>query len=49
MDEFATRLSGSVKHIVVLKGGMGVKQRRAIAEQLTAIHSISFLFSKYVN
>jgi superfamily II DNA or RNA helicase len=37
VDEFATRLSGLVKHIVVLKGGMGAKQRRAVAEQLTAI------------
>lgn len=37
MDEFASRLTGLVKHIVVLKGGMGAKQRRAIAEQLTAI------------
>ncbi len=37
VDEFATRLTGLVKHIVVLKGGMGAKQRRAIAEQLTAI------------
>ena len=37
MDEFATRLNGLVKHIVVMKGGMGVKQRRAIAEQLAAI------------
>ena len=37
VDEFAARLAGSVKHIVVLKGGMGAKQRRAIAEKLTAI------------
>ena len=37
VDEFATRLVGLVKNIVVLKGGMGVKQRRAIAEQLMAI------------
>ncbi len=37
VDEFASRLTGLVKHIVVLKGGMGAKQRRAIAEQLTAI------------
>jgi len=37
VDEFAARLAGLVKHIVVLKGGMGVKQRRAVAEQLTAI------------
>jgi superfamily II DNA or RNA helicase len=37
VDEFASRLTGLVKHIVVLKGGMGAKLRRAIAEQLTAI------------
>ena len=29
MDEFASQLTGLVKHIVVLKGGMGAKQRRA--------------------
>ena len=37
MDEFAGRLNGLVKHVVVLKGGMGVKQRRGVAEQLAAI------------
>ena len=37
LDEFASQLTGLVKHIVVLKGGMGAKQRRAVAEQLTAI------------
>ena len=37
VDEFASRMAGMVKHVVVLKGGMGAKQRRAIAEQLTAI------------
>jgi superfamily II DNA or RNA helicase len=37
VDEFTSRLTDLVKHIVVLKGGMGAKQRRAIAEQLTAI------------
>jgi superfamily II DNA or RNA helicase len=37
VNEFAVRLTGLVKHIVVLKGGMGAKQRRAIAEQLSAI------------
>ena len=39
VDEFATRLVGLVKHIVVLKGGMGAKQRRAVSEQLRAIPS----------
>lgn len=38
LDDFAARLNGLVKHLVVLKGGMGIKQRRAIAEQLTSIH-----------
>ena len=37
VDEFATRLTGLVKHIVTLKGGMGIKQRRAVAEKLTTI------------
>jgi hypothetical protein len=37
MDEFASRRTGVVKRLVVLKGGMGAKQRRAIAEQLTTI------------
>ena len=37
VDEFASRLTGLVKHIVVLKGGMGAKHRRAVAEQLTFI------------
>ena len=37
VDEFASRLTGLVKHIVVLKGGMGAKQRRAIVGQLTSI------------
>lgn len=37
IDEFAGRLAGLVKHVIILKGGMGAKQRRAIAEQLAAI------------
>jgi superfamily II DNA or RNA helicase len=37
VDEFATRLTGLVKHVVTLKGGLGVKQRRSVAEQLNAI------------
>lgn len=37
VEEFAKRLSGLVKHIVVLKGGMGAKQRREIAERLKSI------------
>jgi superfamily II DNA or RNA helicase len=37
VDDFAARLSGLVRHVVVLKGGMGAKQRRVAAEQLTSI------------
>jgi superfamily II DNA or RNA helicase len=37
VDEFAPRIAALVKHVVVLKGGMGVKQRRAVAAQLKAI------------
>jgi superfamily II DNA or RNA helicase len=37
VDDFANRLSGLVKHIVVLKGGMSAKQRRQIAERLSSI------------
>ena len=29
LQYFATRLSGAAKHVFVLKGGMGKKQRRA--------------------
>jgi len=32
IDEFAGRLNGLVKHVLVLKGGMGIKQRRGITE-----------------
>jgi len=37
LDEFATRLNGLVKNVIVMKGGMGVKQRRSVAEQLVSI------------
>ena len=37
LDDFAARLHGKVKHLVILKGGMGAKQRRAVAESLVAI------------
>ncbi|MCX5659624.1 MAG: DEAD/DEAH box helicase family protein [Planctomycetota bacterium] len=39
LDDFAARLHGHVKHIVILKGGMGAKQRRAVTEQLATIPS----------
>ena len=34
---FVTRLSGRVKHLFVLRGGMGKKQRRQIAEAMVAV------------
>jgi len=37
IDEFVSRIGALVKHVVVLKGGMGLKQRRAVAEQLKAV------------
>ena len=37
LDEFAGRLAPMVQNVVVLKGGMGVKQRRAITDQLKQI------------
>ncbi len=37
LDEFVARLAGLVKHIIVLKGGMGARQRRSLAEQMAAI------------
>ncbi|HQR05517.1 MAG TPA: hypothetical protein PLN21_01780 [Gemmatales bacterium] len=40
LDEFATRLNGLVKNVIVMKGGMGVKQRRSIAEQRVSIPDV---------
>jgi very-short-patch-repair endonuclease len=37
LDRFESALSASVPHVVVLRGGMGKKQRRAAAERLAAI------------
>ena len=37
LDRFESVLSASVPHVVVLRGGMGKKQRRREAERLTAI------------
>ncbi len=37
VDEFVSRIGTLVRHVVVLKGGMGVKLRRAVMEQLKAI------------
>jgi superfamily II DNA or RNA helicase len=37
LQYFATRLSGAAKHVFVLKGGMGKKQRRLIAEAMAAV------------
>jgi superfamily II DNA or RNA helicase len=37
LDELARRLEGKVRHLVVLRGGMGARKRRAVAAQLEAI------------
>ena len=37
LDRFESVLSASVPHVVVLRGGMGKKQRQAEAERLAAI------------
>ncbi|MFP5205188.1 MAG: TOTE conflict system archaeo-eukaryotic primase domain-containing protein [Acidobacteriota bacterium] len=37
LQYFATKLNGAVKHLFVLKGGMGKKQRRQIAEALAGV------------
>lgn len=37
LDELARRLDGRVRHLVILRGGMGARQRRAVAAQLEAI------------
>ena len=37
VDEFAERLKGFAKNVIVLKGGAGKKQRKALAEQMAFI------------
>ena len=37
LDRFESALSASIPHVVVLRGGMGKKQRQAAAERLAAI------------
>lgn len=37
VDEFARRLKGFARNVIVLRGGMGKKQRREVAEKLAAI------------
>lgn len=37
LQYFATKLTSAVKHVFVLKGGMGKKQRRQIAESMAAV------------
>ena len=37
LQYFAARLESAVKHVFVLKGGMGKKQRRTIAEALASV------------
>jgi superfamily II DNA or RNA helicase len=38
LEYFAARLTKVARHVVVLQGGMGAKERRKIKEQLAAIH-----------
>ncbi len=37
LEFFINRLEKSGRHVVVLRGGMGAKQRRAVAEQISSI------------
>ena len=37
LQYFAAKLNGAVKHVFVLKGGMGKKQRRQIAEAMAVV------------
>ncbi len=37
LQHFAAKLNDAVKHVFVLKGGMGKKQRRSVAEDLAAV------------
>ncbi|MEZ6099949.1 MAG: DEAD/DEAH box helicase family protein [Pirellulaceae bacterium] len=37
LDELATKLEKHIRHVVVLKGGAGIRESRAIMERLTAI------------
>ncbi|MFA4837403.1 MAG: helicase-related protein, partial [Dehalococcoidia bacterium] len=37
LEFFASRLAKSVHNVIMLRGGMGVRQRRAVAEQLATI------------
>jgi superfamily II DNA or RNA helicase len=37
LEYFSSQLTKVVKNVIVLRGGMGIKQRRAIAEQLASI------------
>ncbi len=37
VDEFAVRLKGFARNVIVLKGGTGIKERKALAEQIASI------------
>ena len=39
LDRLASKLSGSVRHVIVLSGGMGNKQQKEIAARLAALPS----------
>src|SRR5207249_10946980 len=37
LDSLANQLSGKIRHVIVLRGGMGRKQREAVAADLAAV------------
>jgi superfamily II DNA or RNA helicase len=37
LEYFAAKLAGIAKHVFILKGGMGKRQRRSVAEQLASV------------
>ena len=37
LEDLVARLKGSVRHLIVLRGGMGAKERKAAADQLSAV------------
>jgi superfamily II DNA or RNA helicase len=37
LEYFAAKLAGVAKHVFILKGGMGKKRRRSVAEQLASV------------
>ncbi len=41
LDSLASQLAGRIRHVIVLRGGMGRKQREAIAAELAAVSTES--------